>query len=71
VHLTVVDVRVHGAGGEMNERLAAGAATYGAITAACVAQPRCRSITMWGLTDDGSWLDGAAYDAVREAFAAR
>ena len=28
------------------------------IVAACVAEPRCRAITVWDVTDKYSWLNG-------------
>jgi endo-1,4-beta-xylanase len=28
------------------------------IVAACVAEPRCRAVTAWGVTDKYSWLNG-------------
>ncbi len=32
------------------------ARTYGELTGACVAIPRCRSLTFWGFTDRHSWI---------------
>jgi hypothetical protein len=37
--------------------LARQAEYYGAVSAACMAVPACRGITMWGLTADETWLD--------------
>jgi endo-1,4-beta-xylanase len=33
------------------------ATVYHDIVAACVAQPKCTAITMWGINDGGSWLN--------------
>lgn len=57
VNISEMDVRISRIGGGMDAQLAAGAATYHDITAACLAQPMCQSITVWGLTDDTSWLN--------------
>ena len=35
------------------------------IVAACVAQPACRAITVWGLTDKYSWRNGTGCSAPR------
>lgn len=39
--------------------LAAQAAVYGRAIAACLAVPRCRSVTVWGFTDAYSWVPAA------------
>jgi endo-1,4-beta-xylanase len=36
--------------------LAAQAADYASIAAACRATPRCVGVTTWGITDDYSWI---------------
>jgi hypothetical protein len=36
------------------------AAFYGEVVAACMAVPGCRAVTLWGLHDGDSWLDGFA-----------
>jgi endo-1,4-beta-xylanase len=35
------------------------------IVAVCVAQPACKAITVWGLTDKYSWRNGASCDSPR------
>jgi endo-1,4-beta-xylanase len=39
-------------------KLAAQAADYRAVVAACVAVSRCRGVTAWGITDKYSWIPG-------------
>ena len=39
-----------------NRSLAAQAADYASIAAACRATPRCVGVTTWGITDDYSWI---------------
>jgi hypothetical protein len=38
--------------------LASQAAFYGDVVGACMAVPACRAVTMWGVHDGESWLDG-------------
>jgi len=58
VNVSEMDVRVHAVQGGMGAQFAAEAATYHDIVAVCVAQPLCHAITVWGLTDDTSWING-------------
>lgn len=39
-----------------DDRLQQQASFYGKVAAACMTQPACKGITMWGLTDANSWL---------------
>jgi endo-1,4-beta-xylanase len=59
VNVSEMDVRVHGVTGGMPAQLDAGAASFHDITAACVAEPMCQAVTVWGLTDDTSWINGS------------
>jgi endo-1,4-beta-xylanase len=45
--------------------LDAQSARFHDIVAACVAQPACKAITVWGLTDKYSWLNGTGCDLPR------
>lgn len=51
---------------EMDVNLCGGRTTdwqleiYSGVIAACVAQPACKDITFWGMTDKYTWLDGFA-----------
>ena len=63
VLFTEVDVRVQVDGDGRPERgntaLQAQAERYATLARACVAQPRCRGFTVWGLDDAHSWVPGA------------
>jgi GH35 family endo-1,4-beta-xylanase len=56
VELTEVDVSLWHFRNEPDP-LAAQAAFYGRVAAACLRVPACRAITMWGLLDSETWLD--------------
>lgn len=60
VNVSEMDVRVYGVAGGLDAKLAAGAATYREMAAACMAQPRCDAFTVWGLTDNVSWINSAS-----------
>ncbi len=55
IRITQLDVRL--ANG--TDGLAEQAVGFGNMTAACLAQPRCKSVTTWGFTDQWSWIPGA------------
>lgn len=63
VLLTEVDVRVQVDGDGTPERgeeaLRAQAGRYATLARACVAQPRCRGFTVWGVDDAHSWVPQA------------
>jgi endo-1,4-beta-xylanase len=40
------------------DNLAVQGSAYGTIIDACLAQPRCKSLTTWGFTDKYSWIPG-------------
>ena len=56
VELTELDVSVAGLRGGDDARLARQAGIYRDAAAACAAVPRCRRVTIWGLSDRFSWL---------------
>jgi len=47
-------------GGTTEDKLRAEAHIYGGVAAACQAQPACRRLTVWGLTDKYGWLGADA-----------
>jgi endo-1,4-beta-xylanase len=57
VNLSEMDVRVARLTGDAPARLDAQRRVYHDVVAACVAEPRCHSITFWGFTDRHSWID--------------
>lgn len=59
VELTEVDVSLWHFRNDPDP-LASQAAFYGDVVAACMAVPECRAVTMWGLHDGDTWLDGFA-----------
>ena len=58
VNISEMDVRIRELPGTLAERLNVQRQIYADIVAACVAQPRCHAITLWGFTDAHSWVDG-------------
>ena len=55
VHISELDVPVWYLGSTLERKLARQAAVYGAVAAACHAQPACFRITTWGFTDRYTW----------------
>jgi len=51
---TEIDVRLV----DGTDNLAVQGSAYGTIIDACLAQPRCKSLTTWGFTDKYSWIPG-------------
>ncbi len=84
IGITELDVAMSSLGGTAEERLRQQARIYAGVAAACQAQPACKRLTVWGVTDRYTWLtpadvpllfDGSyaakpAYEAVRAALAA-
>jgi endo-1,4-beta-xylanase len=63
VELTEVDVSIWHFRDDPDP-LARQAEFYDAVVSACLDVPACRAITLWGLDDGGTWLDGfAPFDA--------
>jgi endo-1,4-beta-xylanase len=59
VNLSEMDVRVRDVAGDQAAKLQRQRQVYRDVVAACVAQPRCESVTFWGFTDAHSWIDAA------------
>src|SRR5262249_49451656 len=56
VHITEMDYQIRCLPGTANDKLDAQAAKYHDITAACMATPLCRSMSVWGVGDPDSWV---------------
>lgn len=56
VRVSELDVRVPDSGG--SAELQQQATIYGGVLDACLAEPRCKSVTTWGFTDADSWIPG-------------
>jgi endo-1,4-beta-xylanase len=56
VEITEMDVRLRGLAGARAARLEAQRALYRDVAAACVEEPACKAITLWGFTDAHSWI---------------
>lgn len=84
VGITELDVAMSSLGGTAQEKLRAEARIYAGVASACQAQPACKRLTVWGVTDRHTWLTAAdvpllfdasyepkpAYAAVRAAIPA-
>ncbi|MCA0374637.1 MAG: endo-1,4-beta-xylanase [Gemmatimonadetes bacterium] len=55
VRITELDVRLP----DGTDNLAAQADMYGRAVSACLRQPRCKAVTVWGFTDRHSWIPGS------------
>ena len=58
VNISEMDVRVRDVPGDTAAKLERQRQVYRDVVAACVAEPRCEAITLWGFTDAHSWIDG-------------
>jgi endo-1,4-beta-xylanase len=57
VNISEMDVRVRDVAGDAATKLQRQRQVYRDVVAACVAQPRCEAVTLWGFTDAHSWID--------------
>jgi endo-1,4-beta-xylanase len=57
VNISEMDVRIRNVPGTPAMRLDVQKSVYHSIVAACVAEPRCDGVTLWGFTDAHSWID--------------
>ncbi len=62
VVLSEIDVSSCG-NGDLAERLETQRQRYYNLTAACVAQPACKAVSVWGISDSFSWLNGMPANA--------
>jgi len=56
VHITEMDVSIHGSKGTRQEKLAAQANLYRDMLQACLNASNCKVFVTWGLTDHHSWI---------------
>jgi GH35 family endo-1,4-beta-xylanase len=56
VAVTELDVRMGLATSTLDERLRSEADIYGVVARVCQAEPACKRVTTWGITDRHSWL---------------
>jgi GH35 family endo-1,4-beta-xylanase len=57
VNISEMDVRTTSQPGDTVTRSEGQKQVYKAIVGACVAEPRCDAVTLWGFTDKYSWID--------------
>jgi endo-1,4-beta-xylanase len=60
VNISEMDVRAASAGSDLATQFDVQKQRYHDIVAVCVRNPKCMSITTWGVTDDRTWLDDPA-----------
>lgn len=58
VHISEMDVKIAGVGGNDQTRLDVQKAAYHDVVRVCVMEPRCEAITFWGFTDAHTWISG-------------
>ena len=56
MELTELDVTLVFPPGDVPTRIGFQGEYYRGVTRACLAVPRCRGVTMWGLSDRDTWL---------------
>lgn len=56
VHITEMDVRIHGGTGTREQKLAAQANLYRDMLKVCLDAPNCKAFVTWGFTDKHSWI---------------
>jgi endo-1,4-beta-xylanase len=56
VHITEMDVRIHGGRGTRQEKLTAQAKLYRDMLRVCLDAPNCTTFVIWGFTDKHSWI---------------
>jgi endo-1,4-beta-xylanase len=59
VTVSEMDVQAHMLAGDRPARLAAQRRVYRDVVGACVAEPACHAVTVWGVTDAHSWIRDA------------
>lgn len=59
VNISEMDVSLCSTTGDESTKFAVQEQRYREIVAACVAEPMCHAITLWGITDKYSWLNTA------------
>jgi endo-1,4-beta-xylanase len=57
VNISELDVRTIDVPGTRAERLAAQRVVYQQMTGVCATEPGCEAVTLWGFTDQYSWVD--------------
>jgi endo-1,4-beta-xylanase len=57
VNISEMDVHTGSVQGDLAAKFAAQKTRYQELVGACLAQPKCQSITLWGITDKYSWLN--------------
>lgn len=67
VDMTEIDVPVGQIPGDLAAKFQRQAEIYHQLTAACVAAPRCKAITFWGVADKHSWLNDPQWERYRGA----
>lgn len=59
VNISEMDVNLCSTPGDQATKFAVQGQRYREIVAACVAEPMCHAVTLWGITDKYSWLNSA------------
>jgi endo-1,4-beta-xylanase len=65
IELTEIDVPVGELPGNLNQKLATQKELTRGVVRACLAVPRCKGLTFWGLTDAHSWLRSPEWAPLR------
>ncbi len=71
VAVTELDVKMDSPSATLDEKLRSEADIYGAVARACQAEPACKRVTTWGITDRYSWMPATSAPLLFDADYAR
>ncbi len=57
VHISEMDVATRNLGGAPEDRLEAQRLAYQSVVEVCATEPACTTVSLWGVSDDYSWLN--------------
>ena len=57
VHISELDVATRNVGGAPEDRLEAQRLAYQSVVQVCATEPACTTVSLWGVSDDYSWLN--------------
>lgn len=57
IHISEMDVATRTVGGAPEDRLEVQRLAYQSVVAVCATEPACTTVSLWGVSDDYSWLN--------------
>lgn len=59
IHISEMDVATRSVGGDPEDRLEVQRLAFQSVVAVCATEPACTTVSLWGVSDDYSWLNSA------------